>query len=194
MKVSSLKLILLVFSLTCSIPNSFAKSGRLEPNLLRIRKIAKAIQLLQPRLKPTLSWRYASHIELASKAFDVNPNILIAIAMQESGFKQHWGKGNSGELGIMQIRSVWLQDPQFKKQFPWAEIKHLMLPKTSFLFAAWILKHYSKNRPPSPLPHWAYYNANKYKNRLKYSSYVGRHLARLKKHDILVQNVSTSTH
>jgi hypothetical protein len=144
-------------------------------------KIAHAISIVQPSLEEPKYFEYALGIYRASKKYDIRPGLIIAIAHQESSFKERLPEGKAGELGITQVLKTWMNNPKFRREFPRATAASFKKPAESFLYTAWILKELKKNEAPGTLPFWSFYNARKFKNRIKYFVRVNKHMAKLKR-------------
>lgn len=151
-------------------------------------KIARAISVVQPTLDDGKYLEYAYGIYRASKKYNVEPSVLISITKQETSFREDLPEGAAGEIGICQIRKMWLKQPKFKREFGANKtIRDLKKPSRSFLFAAWILKELKSQTvvTKGSLPYWSYYNAVRFSPRLKYFLAVNKNIAMLKKNDFL---------
>lgn len=151
--------------------------------MAEVVKIAQLISAVQPYLDDTKLMEYGLGIYRASKRYDIDPAILISITQQETGFRENLPEGRAGEIGICQIRKMWLKHPQFRKEFGTRSIKDLKKPAKSFLFAAWLLRDLKSRVATSrTLPFWSYYNSVKFENRFKYFLLVNRNIATLRKY------------
>lgn len=140
-------------------------------------KISKNIALAKPSLSDSKKLEYAVGIFKASKQFGILPNLLIAIAAQETSFREDLPEGKAGEFGIVQIRKIWVQNPKLKKFFRNIRIKDLKNPEKAFSYAAWILHDLKKNAPKSSIPFWSFYNARGFEPRFKYFLSVNQKLS-----------------
>lgn len=162
--------------------------------------IANAINLLNPKLEESKYLEYAMGIHKAALKYGVDPAVLIAITQQETSFREGLPEGAAGEIGICQIRKLWLGRTSFKKEFNKQTINDLKKPQKSFLFAAWILRELQKSTEKGTLPYWSYYNSVRFENRLKYFLGVNRYLSVLNEFDpskdrlIAVANANRSQH
>jgi len=147
-----------------------------------VLKIARAISVVQPYLDNSKYIEYALGIRRASQKYGVEPSVLIAIAQQESGFRENLREGRAGEIGICQIIKAWLENPRFRREFGKVSKADLKKPAKSFLFAAWILSNLKGEVVSRTLPYWSYYNSKRFENRLKYFLRVNRVIAALRKH------------
>jgi len=141
--------------------------------------IEKAISWVNPKVSAERVSRYAPAIVHAAKRFDIDPLTLVAIAHQESSFRENLPMGRAGELGMLQIRKTWLSNKKFRKVFKRFSERDLKKPETAFLAAAWILSDLKKSPQKSKLPFWTYYNARQFRNRFKYYLRVNRHLSNI---------------
>jgi len=156
--------------------------------MLEVIKIARAINLVNPYLEDSKYVEYAMGIHQASLKYSIEPTILIAIAQQETNFRDNLPEGKAGEIGICQIRKMWLKNPKFISEFKHQTIKDLSRSSKNFLFAAWILKDLRINNTKGSLPFWSYYNAVRFENRFKYFLAVNKNIATLKRHDAFGEN------
>lgn len=162
---------------------SYARPSEITTQTMKeVVKIAKAISVVNPRLQEAKYVEYGLGIYRAWKRYDIEPAILIAIAQQETGFRENLPEGGAGEWGITQIRKNWLQNAKFKAEFPGATEADLKKPSKSFLMAAWILRDLRKTASSRTLPFWSYYNAVRFENRFKYFLLVNRNISALQKH------------
>ena len=145
-----------------------------------VLRIAKAINAVHPRLSEKKYMEYALGIYRASVRYQVEPVLLIAIANQETNFREKLPEGLAGERGICQIRKMWLNNPYFIKEFNVQTTTDLENPSKSFLFAAWILSNLKKDAKKGTIPYWSYYNSVKFENRLRYYLGVSRYLGQIK--------------
>lgn len=143
--------------------------------------IAKGIIAVQPFLPNARYVEYAMGIYRAAQRYQIEPKLLIAIAQQESGFRDNLPEGKAGELGICQILKQWRENDRFREEFGEVSTDDLKKPAKSFLYAAWILKGLREDTAHSALPYWSYYNSTQFSNRLKYYLHVNKRLALLKK-------------
>jgi hypothetical protein len=145
-------------------------------------QIARLIAFVQPGLSISKYFEYAYGIHVASETYAIDPVLLIAITHQETSFRENLPEGRAGELGICQIRKIWLRHRDFRKEFGNATLDDLRSPSKSFLFAAWILRDLKNiGRSSRTLPYWCYYNSVMFENRLKYFVSVNRTLVTLKR-------------
>lgn len=143
---------------------------------LQVREVEQAIQWVRPQLPQQRIALFAHAIVAAGKKYGVEPLTLVAIAHQESSFRENLPTGRAGEVGMLQIRKVWLKNPKFRRAFKKATVADLKNPEKAFHFAAWILKDLKRGSRGESLPYWTYYNARKFQNRFKYYLRVKRHL------------------
>lgn len=148
-----------------------------------ILDLAKRIHKLQPGLDEGKYLEYATGIYRATKKFDIDPDLLIAITKQETGFRENLPEGAAGEIGICQIRKMWIAQSGFRASFPKAKTKDLHRPAKSFLYAAWILNELKKSSKQGMIPYWSFYNARKLEPRIRYYTAVNRHLSALNQED-----------
>lgn len=144
---------------------------------MNVNEIAQAIHSVRPGLPEVKLLRYAAAIENASRTFGVEPLTLVAIAKQESSFRENLPEGRAGEIGMLQIRKNWIGNAKFRRVFKNAKIRDLHDPEKAFLYAAWILKDLRKTGMKTSLPYWTFYNARNYQSRFKYYLRVKRHLS-----------------
>lgn len=142
-----------------------------------LKNIQNAIKGVKPRLEDSKVERYANAIQKAANKFGIDPLTLVVIAHQESSFRENLPEGPAGELGMLQIRKNWIENPKLKRQFKNIKVGDLKNPERAFEIAAWILSDLKRSRGKGKLPFWTYYNAKKLKNRLQYYVRVKRHLA-----------------
>ncbi len=145
-----------------------------------IHNLARRISLVQPSLDHAKYLEYAAGIFHAAKRYGIDPDILIAITQQETGFREDLPEGKAGERGICQVLKGWLKNSQFKQEFNKATVKDFHRPSKSFHFAAWILRDLKKRNSKGSLPYWSFYNANKFENRFRYYLLVNRFMSVLK--------------
>lgn len=139
--------------------------------------IAKFINLLNPNLEESKYLEYAGFIYEAADKYSIDPMVLIAIAQQETGFRENLPEGKAGEIGILQIRKMWLNNSHFVREFKKQNIVDLKNPAKSFLFAAWILKGLQgSSTSKDSLPYWSYYNSVHFESRFKYFLAVNRNI------------------
>ncbi|MFM8268546.1 MAG: transglycosylase SLT domain-containing protein [Pseudomonadota bacterium] len=167
MKIS--KFLLLVFTI---IPTTAAISD----NRMSVEAISSAISWVKPSLAQNKITSYARAISKAAHQYKVDPLTLVAIAHQESSFRENLPMGKAGELGLLQIRRQWIQNGRFRKEFKNVQEQDLKNPEKAFTYAAWILFDLKKSSRSKKLPYWTFYNARKFENRLKYFLRVKRHL------------------
>jgi soluble lytic murein transglycosylase-like protein len=146
-----------------------------EPDM-SVEQIERAILWVKPSMENKRISIYAKAISKASKQFRIDPVTLIAIAHQESSFRENLPMGKAGELGMLQIRRNWIKNPKFLKAFKKVQEQDLKNPEKAFSYAAWILRDLRKYNRSGKLPFWTYYNARKFENRLRYYLRVKRHL------------------
>jgi len=167
------------------LAGSFCQAGELDltqQTMAEVHVVSKAIKAVQPYLGVTKLTEYGLGIYRASQKYDIDASVLIAIAQQETAFRENLPEGRAGEHGITQIRKMWLKQPAFKKEFKNPTIADLRRPAKSFMMAAWILRDLKDRLSAGrTLPFWSYYNANKFENRFKYFVAVNRNLATLRR-------------
>lgn len=146
-----------------------------------IIKISKTIGLAKPNLPDSKKLEYAVGIFKASTEFKISSNLLIAIAAQETSFREDLPEGRAGEFGIVQIRKNWMNNKKFRKHFKKAKTKDLLNPEKAFLYAAWILRDLRDNSPKSSIPFWSFYNARGFQPRFRYFLSVNQKLSYLNK-------------
>ncbi len=174
-----IRLVLILFVALVSQANALDLT---QQTMAEVRVVAKAIKSVQPYLGETKLLEYGLGIYRASQKYDIDASVLIAIAQQETAFRQNLPEGRAGEHGITQIRKMWLNQPAFKKEFKNPTIADLRRPAKSFMMSAWILKDLKDRLSEGrTLPYWCYYNANKFENRFKYFVAVNRNLAKLRR-------------
>lgn len=142
-----------------------------------LQEIARAIYLVRPQLSESKIVRYSKAIVKAAQTFQIEPLTLVAIAQQESTFRENLPEGKAGEIGMLQIRKSWLKNSKFRRVFKNAQIRDLHQPEKAFLYAAWILKDLRSKGYKTNLPYWTFYNARKFHHRFKYYLRVKRHLS-----------------
>lgn len=142
-----------------------------------LKNIQKAIKGVKPSLDEARVERYAKAIQKSALKFEIDPLTLVVIAHQESSFRENLPEGPAGELGMLQIRKNWIENPKLRKHFKNLRMSDLKSPEKAFEIAAWILSDLKRARGKGKLPFWTYYNAKKLKNRLQYYVRVKRHLA-----------------
>lgn len=170
---------LLLLVLCCNLP---ILALDLSPDEIgEVIKISKNIELAKPSLPDSKKLEYAVGIYKASREFGVSSNLLIAIAAQETSFREDLPEGRAGEFGIVQIRKNWMRNKHFRKYFKKAKTVDLMDPEKAFRYAAWILKDLKDNSPQGAIPYWSYYNARKFQPRFRYYLSVNQKLAYLNK-------------
>jgi|GEM_PF-1512247 len=170
--------VLVFFALSTFSQRTFALN-LLPEEMNEVIKISRNIGLAKPSLSNSKKLEYALGIFKASKRFEIPSNLLIAIAAQETSFREDLPEGRAGEYGIVQIRKIWVKNPKLRKHFSTIKIKDLNNPEKSFLYAAWILKDLKKNAPKSAIPYWSYYNARGFQPRFKYFLTVNQKLSYL---------------
>ena len=150
-------------------------SNSLEQN--QVKSISDAIRRIHPRLSVAKRSEFSAAIYHASVRFQIDPQVLVSIAQQESSFRENLPEGAAGELGLCQVRKSWLSYEGFKKVFPGAKRGDLLKADKNFLFAAWILSTLKGHvKEDEKLPYWSFYNARKFKNRFRYFLSVNRYL------------------
>jgi hypothetical protein len=149
--------------------------------LVLVNNIAHAISTIQPFLDDSKYLEFATGIYRASQRYNIDPHLLIAIANHESSFRDNLPEGPAGELGICQIRKMWLDNPHFQAEFGKMTQKDLLRPSKNFLFAAWILSDLKDRPKKGAIPYWTFYNSVKYENRFKYYIVVNRYMVAIKK-------------
>jgi hypothetical protein len=148
--------------------------------MAEVIKIARAIAIVQPFLDDTKLMEYGLGIYRAAKKYDIDPTILIAIAQAETSFRENMAEGAAGEIGICQIRKMWLKHRKFKAEFKSPTLKDLKKPAKNFMMAAWILKDLKDRGGNSrTIPFWSYYNSVRFENRFKYFLMVNKHISKL---------------
>lgn len=168
---------ILAVSLLTLAAVGFSEDSRVaDEHRLQVREVEQAIQWVRPQLPFQRITLFANAIVAAGKKYGVEPLTLVAIAHQESSFRENLPTGRAGEVGMLQIRKVWLKNPKFRRAFRKATVADLKNPEKAFHFAAWILKDLKRGGRGESLPYWTYYNARKFQNRFKYYLRVKRHL------------------
>src|SRR5690606_12611400 len=71
-------------------------------------------------------------------------------------------------------------NPKFIREFGNVTVRDLHDPSKGFLYSAWILRQLKDNEKPGALPYWSYYNARKFRHRLKYFTHVSRHMKKIR--------------
>ncbi|MCB0416983.1 MAG: transglycosylase SLT domain-containing protein [Bdellovibrionales bacterium] len=167
-----------------AVPSAYGNLlGLSKRELHDVMTLGRAISELQPRLDDEKSVQYALGIYKAAKHYRIDPRLLIAIAHQETSFRENLPEGAAGEIGLCQIRKNWLSNGEFVKEFGKRSIRDLHSPEQNFLFAAWILRDLKDANPQKEtVPWWTYYNARKLKNRVQYYMHVNRKLERIHKY------------
>lgn len=176
------------FALIASLMTSDARATVLDLShqaMKDVVKIARAINVVHPRLSEAKYLEYAVGIYRASVKYGIEPSVLIAITQQETAFRENLPEGAAGERGICQIIKSWLQNAKFKNEFKTAKLKDFNETGKSFMFAAWILKDLKARVTSGSLPYWSFYNANKFHNRFKYFLNVNKFVMKLKKKEHL---------
>lgn len=158
-------------------------------------EVSEAISWVKPSLPKYKVWSYSKAIAYASEKYAVDPYTLIAIAQQESSFRENLPEGKAGEIGMLQIRKMWLKNKNFQRSFRGATISDLKTPEKAFIYAAWILNDLKKSARTHKLPYWTFYNSRKFKNRFTYYLRVKRHLSsieltRLSRERVLLAQLS----
>ena len=179
LKNRTMNLFLFYSGLTFINSYSIAVSMR-EDQMVEVEKIAKTIKNIRSNLPNTKYMEYAIGIYQASQKYQIDPNLLIAITQQETAFRENLPEGKAGELGICQIRKMWIRQPKFRAEFKTAKIKDLHNPEKSFKYAAWLLSSLRQTVKKHTIPYWSYYNAVRFTPRLRYYVSVNRHLAMLR--------------
>jgi len=148
-----------------------------------IARISRKIKLLNPDFLDLRVKKYATAIERASRQYRIPESLLISIAQQESHYNEFLPEGAAGELGLCQIRKMWVHNSLFKREFPKATEADLFVPGRAFLFAAWILKGLQPIQDDrlTSIPYWARYNSELYENRYRYYVSVNHYLLKLSK-------------
>ena len=153
-----------------------------QQTMSEVVKIARAISVVQPRLDEAKYIEYALGIYRASRRYEIDSDVLIAIAQQETGFRENLPEGAAGEIGICQIRKQWLKSKLFRDEFDRPTLKDLKHPAKNFMMAALILRDLKQSVTSKTLPYWSYYNARKFENRFKYFLLVNRNIAALRRY------------
>jgi hypothetical protein len=185
MKTSISQFIALILILCASVSQA-ASSPRFHLSAKQMEEvinIANAINVLNPRLEESKYLEYAMGIHRAAMKYSIDPMVLIAITQQETTFREGLPEGKAGEIGICQIRKMWLSQGTFIKEFKKQSIAELKKPAKSFMFAAWILKGLQGTINKGSLPYWSYYNSVRFENRFKYFLGVNRYIATLRRFD-----------
>ena len=159
---------------------------------MSLEQIERAIVWVKPTLGSNRVSSYAKAIFKASKQFRIDPVTLIAIAHQESSFREDLPIGKAGELGMLQIRRNWIKNPKFLRVFKNVREQDLKNPEKAFSYAAWILRDLKKSNRSGKLPFWTYYNAQKFENRLRYYLRVKRHLTAIEVRKERFRMIATS--
>lgn len=170
-------LVLAILILSFSAGPAKAQRKILAPSSEIFSEVAQAIWWVKPRLSQQKVERYAKAITFASLKYSIDPLTLVAIAYQESSFREDLPVGKAGEIGLLQIRKIWLKNKMFRKAFKNATVADLKNPDRAFVFAAWILHGLKKSRVSAKLPYWTYYNSKKFRHRFTYYMRVKRHLS-----------------
>lgn len=157
-----------------------ASPSRAKTDLVEAGRIAKQIQHIHPNISYDRALTYGKGILAASRKYGVDSTLLVSIAHQESGFRENLKEGAAGELGICQIRKIWVHNEKLQKDFGYMKEKDLLNPAKSFMVAAWILRDLKNSKEDGVIPYWAYYNSVKFHNRLKYYTLVNRYLSAIK--------------
>ncbi len=144
-----------------------------------VLRIARAIHSIRPKLPESKYLEYGLGIYRASLRYEMGPEILIAITQQESTFREKLPEGRHGEIGICQIRKIWLKNRKFIKEFGRLTKRDLLLPANSFLIAAWILKDLRDSTHKGRLPFWSYFNGRKFESRFRYFMAVRKNAAKI---------------
>lgn len=168
-------------TLSYSAPRKAVLSSSQMENIVTI---ARKITWVNPALDESKAMQYAVGIFRAAVKYKIDPTILISIAQQETNFREDLPEGKAGEIGICQIRKMWLKNPQFIAEFKRQTIKDLDNPAKSFVFAAWILKNLREANQKGSLPWWSFYNAVRFEPRFKYFLAVNRHIATIKRYEL----------
>lgn len=181
MKYISLQKIRPILFVVCFVLMSrSALSLDLTPDEMQeVIKISKSVALAKPSLPDSKKLEYAVGIFKASKKFGILPNLLIAIAAQETSFRENLPEGKAGEFGIVQIRKIWVKNPKLRRHFKDIKLKDLNVPEKAFNFAAWILNDLRRSAPKSSIPFWSFYNARGFEPRFKYFLAVNQKLSYL---------------
>lgn len=169
-------IVAIVFILSLSAGTADARPKRMISSEVS-SEVARAIWWVKPRLSQQRVERYAKAITFASQKYSIDPLTLVAIAYQESSFREDLPTGKAGEIGLLQIRKIWLKNKKFRKVFKNATVADLKNPDRAFVFAAWILHELKKSRFKEKLPYWTYYNSKKFRHRFTYYMRVKRHLS-----------------
>lgn len=173
--------IFFALSILVILPCQRVMAARLTPQQMEdVVKIAKDIQSVRKGLSEAKYSHYALSIYRASKQYQLDPHLLISIASQETSFREDLPEGKAGELGICQIRKMWVKNPAFLREFPNATQQDLLNANKNFMYAAWILSDLRDSVKNHTIPYWSYYNARKFVNRFKYYVAVNRYLSALK--------------
>ena len=121
-------LLTLGFILVFQTP-AFAKKG--DGKMQDVLSIAKRIRTVSPNLDNAKYVSYAIAIHRASVKYDLDANLLIAIAQQESSFREDLPEGKAGEIGLCQVLKRWVNNSKFKKEFGKWNIKDLQKPSNN---------------------------------------------------------------
>ena len=147
-----------------------------------IIRLARMIAYVRPKLAAEKYFEYAHGIYKAAQKYSIDPLLLISIGLQESGLRDDIHMGDAGEVGIGQIRKVWLKNSQFIKEFGRRTIRDLKNVQNNFMFTAWILSDLKSNdKNGRILPYWCFYNARQFENRLRYYIAVNKQFLLLRK-------------
>lgn len=112
MKTTKITIFALILSFFSSnvMPKSFTKK---EIYAYNVGKISKMIKAVQPNLSDKKREKISLALYRASKKFQVDPKIMVAIISTESGF-DNAAVSSSGDLSLAQINTkVW--DLEFKR-------------------------------------------------------------------------------
>ena len=178
-------------ALTVSVPLFASLPHLSDADMRDVVRMARIISIAQPKLNAPKYFEYGFGVIRASKRYNIDPLLLIAITYQESAFREGLPEGEAGEIGLCQIRKAWLENPGFRKEFGHVKEAALNDPVKSLKFAAWILKRIaSSNQHSRTLPFWCYYNSKQFENRLTYYLNVNRRFITLKRLDPKLINAS----
>lgn len=146
-------------------------------NAVTVEQVVSAITRLQPALDSVRQLGYALAITEAATKYGIDPFLLVAIAHQESSFRESLPEGSAGERGICQLLKGWAENPLFQQEFGTVMETDFDVPANSFMYAAWLLSTLRKERKGKGdlLPFWTFYNARNRDRRLEYYAAVSRH-------------------
>lgn len=81
---------------------------------LEYNKVKRSILKLKPDLRTDLVFRYSRAITQGAMAYDVDPDLVVALAFVESSFN-HRAESRAGARGLLQVMPFWAEE--FDVQF-----------------------------------------------------------------------------